>query len=152
MTIAAGRSGSMTSKARQKGKPVQVKFGEFPGFDSPAMRMASQPFDAWLRWQSQVLGAAGPAAEGWLTRRREALEATLRAFSDLATCRDLSDVARIQREWTEGEIERLQEDMRALGAQAFAMTREIAKAAEEAAETAEEAEPGERHPEGRAAA
>lgn len=130
----------MARKARGKATPFEISFGGFPGFDNPAMRMGAYPLEAWLRWQAEVLQAAGPEATKWLARRREAVETALEALGDMVACKDLTAAAAIQRDWIEGEMARLQADMQAMGAQTFAWARRAAEASQRAAEAVEESE------------
>ena len=125
----------MTQKARRRGSPAEITFGEFPGIGGQAMQMVVRPFEVWLRWQAGMLEAAAPATADWIARRHEATEATLKAIEKLGCCNDFAEMLETQNGWLEDEMNRLRADMQALGEQAFAWSREVAKAGQTAAET-----------------
>ena len=128
----------MTQKARRRSSPAEITFGEFPGFGGQAVQMAVRPLEVWLRWQAGMLEAAAPATADWIERRHEATEATLKAIKKLGSCNDFAEMLEMQNGWLEDEMNRLRADMRALGEQAFAWSREAAKAGQTVAESLQE--------------
>lgn len=108
-------------------------FSGLSGFNGQAMRMAVWPMEVWFQWQADMLKTAAPIAADWMARRREGVEAVLRALERLGGCQDVKEISRIQSEWIEDETRRLESDARAFGNPALLWPREVAKASRPAA-------------------
>ena len=123
------------------GFPHLPQLGEEPGaFGANAVRMASFPVEFWLRCQDAFLSAAAPMGEDWVKRRRAGTAAALDAVEKMRGCEDMASVARIQREWMEGAMQRLAEDAQAMAEQTFKLSQQAINAGQAAAEAAAEGE------------
>lgn len=128
----------MKKQSRTMKSFAGVNLADLPYANAQAARMTLYPLEAWLQWQASMLNAAAPAMADWIERRREGTDAALKTVARLATCDDVSDASQIQREWLEGEMARLQSDMRALGQQAFLWSQESVKASQSAAQAVQD--------------
>lgn len=136
----------MTQKARRRGSPAGITFGEFPHFSGQTMQMAVRPLEVWLRWQAGMLEAAATATADWIARRHEGTEATLKTIERFGSCNDFAEMFEIQNDWVGDEMKRLQADMQVLGQQAFAWSREVAKVGQTAAEALQASATAAEHP------
>ena len=123
------------SKAKERANPPQPRALVA---DMQNLLSLAWPLDQWLRWQAELLKAAGPSLNGFLVRRGEGLSAGLRAGEKLAACRDLNEALAIQSEWIDGAMQRLDLDIQAVGEHALALSRSTAGATQRAAQAATE--------------
>jgi hypothetical protein len=126
-----------TRKFENSGEP----FGSNAGMraaeaaESTLTRLASWPFEVWLRCNAGMLKAAEPIASGWLERRREAATAALDVMDRLSGCSDVQQIAAIQREWLDGAMRRIDSDLHAIADHAAALSHEAVSATRYAAQT-----------------
>jgi hypothetical protein len=128
-----------TTKAEQPAHAPMAYLVDFTRFDGPMTQLWTRPFEAWLRWQVDMLKAAEPVAIDWFERRRQATEAALETIEKLSHCSDLNEAVSIQRDWLEGAAKRLTADFETLTEQATFLSREAVEATRSAAQSAPEA-------------
>ncbi len=90
--------------------------------ESAPLRMAlAQPMVGMLNAQANLLSTFNTSAERWINRRREDAEAARDTLDRMAGCRDLTDFMGIYGDWVQGNMQRMSDDLAALGEQAQAL-------------------------------
>lgn len=115
---------SATSKVERIPDAAPVAFIDVLRLDGSITEMVARPFEVWLRWQSDLLKVAEPAAMSWLERRRDGTTAALDALQRLARCTDIAEAAAIQRDWVDGMLKRLTSEITAFTEQTVALSQE----------------------------
>lgn len=88
---------------------------------SPGMQMAFFPSSAAEAWhrpakiaremQAEIWEGGQQLTTAWFRRRQEAMETGIRAFSEMAACKDPAAMAAICDDWVTGSMRRIAADM-----------------------------------------
>jgi hypothetical protein len=134
-----------TTKAEQPSNTPMACLVDLTRFDGSMTQMCTRPFEAWLRWQADMLKAAEPVAMGWFERQRGATHMALETIEKLSHCGDLNEAVSIQREWFDGAMKRLTADFETLTEQATSLSRDAVAATRNAAQSVSEGLPSSKH-------
>jgi hypothetical protein len=82
--------------------------------------------EIWTSAQCELLAGIGTIWADWLSRQREAIDASARSFQQMVECRNLVDVAQLQQQWLADTARRGASDIGSLARDSVALTWRLA--------------------------
>ena len=110
------------------GKPVS----QFP-LGNPLGEFFAHNAKLWCATNAELLANVDALAHGWLSRRREGVDALREAVQQMTECQDPAEMLRVQQDWLSGAFRRASQDIAALNDGIVSMTQKATTDFEKAA-------------------